>query len=212
MSKGTTKRAIGHVRRHAIAYLALFVAVGGGTAVAAKKIKLPRNSVGAKQIKAGAVDSTKVKDGSLKPADLAAGTIPAASTPEVVEATIVEPASNSSDVLLASPAGLGEIRGNCNTSVAGGAAILGYDNTAAVPVHLVQEGLYDTDLPDQKDFESSTVAPGVENTGSFTNYGNPQRHEIDLISDEASPKAATVTVAVFPGGGNCKFHVVTLGS
>src|SRR3954451_13351289 len=48
--------------------LALFVALGG-TGYAA--LKLPKNSVGAKQIAAGAVRSSEVKNHSLKPVDFA---------------------------------------------------------------------------------------------------------------------------------------------
>ena len=52
-----------------IATLALFVALGGtGYAVT----KLPSNSVGTAQLKKNAVTSAKVKDGSLRRADLAA--------------------------------------------------------------------------------------------------------------------------------------------
>ena len=57
-----------------IACIALFVAMGG-TGYAA--LKLPKNSVGSKQIKPGAVSSSKVKNGSLLPADFKAGTLPA---------------------------------------------------------------------------------------------------------------------------------------
>jgi hypothetical protein len=49
--------------------LALFVALGG-TGYAA--LKLPRNSVGAKQIRTAAVRSAEVKNHSLKPVDFAA--------------------------------------------------------------------------------------------------------------------------------------------
>jgi hypothetical protein len=63
-----------HARHNAIAYLALFVALGG-TSYAA--IKLPANSVGTKQIKKGAVTSAKIKNGSITTADLAAGTLKA---------------------------------------------------------------------------------------------------------------------------------------
>jgi len=58
---------------HAIAMLALFVALGG-TGYAA--IKLPKNSVGARQIKKNAVSSSKVKNGWLKKRDFAAGQLP----------------------------------------------------------------------------------------------------------------------------------------
>jgi hypothetical protein len=50
-----------------IACVALLVALGGGAYAA---FKLPKNSVGTKQIKNDAVTGAKVKDGSLKPADV----------------------------------------------------------------------------------------------------------------------------------------------
>jgi hypothetical protein len=57
-----------------VAYLALFVALGG-TSYAA--VKLPKNSVGSSQIKKNAVSSSKVKNGSLTQSDFKAGQIPA---------------------------------------------------------------------------------------------------------------------------------------
>lgn len=63
-----------HARHNVIAYLALFVALGG-TSYAA--IKLPANSVGTTQIKKGAVTSAKIKAGSITAAALAAGTLKA---------------------------------------------------------------------------------------------------------------------------------------
>ena len=66
-----------HLQRNAIAYLALFVALGG-TSYAA--VKLPRNSVGTAQLKANAVTSGKVRNGSLKLADFGKGQAPAGAT------------------------------------------------------------------------------------------------------------------------------------
>jgi hypothetical protein len=57
-----------------IATLALFLALGGGAYAA---LKLPKNSVGARQIKANAVTSSKVKNGSLVAGDFRAGQLPA---------------------------------------------------------------------------------------------------------------------------------------
>ncbi len=57
-----------------IATLALFLALGGGAYAA---IKLPKNSVGSKQIKKNAVTSAKVKNGSLTAKDFKPGQIPA---------------------------------------------------------------------------------------------------------------------------------------
>ena len=73
--QGTLRaRGFAHVRSNLVAYLALFVALGG-TSYAA--VKLPRNSVGTAQIKKNAVTGPKVKNGSLGRVDFAAGQLPA---------------------------------------------------------------------------------------------------------------------------------------
>jgi hypothetical protein len=60
----------------ALATIALFVALGG-TSVAAVSLVVPRNSVGTAQLKNNAVVSAKIKNGSLRGADFAAGQLPA---------------------------------------------------------------------------------------------------------------------------------------
>jgi hypothetical protein len=64
---------VSYLRRHHIGVLALFVALSG-TAYAAT---LPRNSVGAPQLKKNAVTSAKVKNRSLLARDFARGQLPA---------------------------------------------------------------------------------------------------------------------------------------
>jgi len=61
-----------HVRRNIVAYVALFIALGG-TSYAA--IKLPANSVGTRQLRRGAVTAAKVKSHSLLLSDFKAGQI-----------------------------------------------------------------------------------------------------------------------------------------
>jgi hypothetical protein len=61
------KKAVSHLRANAIAYLALFVALGG-TSYAA--ISIPRNSVGTRQLRNGAVTGRKLGKGSVTPATL----------------------------------------------------------------------------------------------------------------------------------------------
>lgn len=58
-----------------VACLALLVALGGTSVAAVTAI--PRNSVGTAQLKKNAVVSAKVKNGSLRAADFAAGQLPA---------------------------------------------------------------------------------------------------------------------------------------
>ena len=61
-----------------LAATALAVSLLGSTPLghAAGKLVLPTNSVGAKQLRAGAVTGLKVKNGSLTAADFAAGQLP----------------------------------------------------------------------------------------------------------------------------------------
>lgn len=62
------------VPAYLIALLALVVALGGGAYAATK---IPKSSVGTKQLKSNAVTTAKVKNGSLTAADFAAGQLTA---------------------------------------------------------------------------------------------------------------------------------------
>jgi hypothetical protein len=67
------RKLFGHLSGNAVAYLALFVALGG-TSVAA--VSLKNGSVKGKHISRNAVSSPKVKDRSLLARDFAAGQLP----------------------------------------------------------------------------------------------------------------------------------------
>src|SRR3954451_9930576 len=54
-----------------MATTAVFIALGGSSYAA---LKLPKNSVGAREIRTGAVRSSEIKDRSVAPEDLAAST------------------------------------------------------------------------------------------------------------------------------------------
>ena len=60
-------RTIAFLRHNAIALAALFIALGG-TSYAA--VAIPRNSVGARQLRKGAVTSTKIHSGAITPGKL----------------------------------------------------------------------------------------------------------------------------------------------
>jgi hypothetical protein len=67
-----------HLRHNAVAYLALLVALGTGTAYAATSI--PNGSVTAAKLHTNAVTSTKIKNGTIKPKDLKKPTFVQSST------------------------------------------------------------------------------------------------------------------------------------
>jgi hypothetical protein len=59
---------LNHLRRNLVAYVALAVALGTGTAYAAAAI--PNGSITAAKLHANAVTSTKIKNGTIKPKDI----------------------------------------------------------------------------------------------------------------------------------------------
>lgn len=67
-------RVLGHLRANVVAYVALFVALGG-TSYAA--LKLPAGSVTRRVIRDNSITSTKVKDFSLRAVDFGSGQLPA---------------------------------------------------------------------------------------------------------------------------------------
>ncbi len=111
-----------YIRRHHIALLALFVALGG-TSYAA--VSLPKNSVGTAQLKSNSVQSAKIKkgavtrakirdnainsakvaDGSLLAADFAAGQLPKGDTGPAGPAGAAGPAGPAGPEGPAGPAG-----------------------------------------------------------------------------------------------------------
>jgi hypothetical protein len=66
------RRLLHHVRSQVVAYVALFVALGG-TGYAA--VNLPANSVGTRQLKRGAVGTNQLRNGAVTPVKLSGGLI-----------------------------------------------------------------------------------------------------------------------------------------
>src|SRR4051812_19327222 len=54
-----------------MATIAVFIALGGSSYAA---LKLPKNSVGARELRTGAVHSSEIRNGSVRPKDLAPST------------------------------------------------------------------------------------------------------------------------------------------
>jgi hypothetical protein len=64
-------KVVRHLRANVIAYLALFVALGGTSVAATTTLK--KNSVGATQIKTAAVGSSEIKNNAIKSVDVRNG-------------------------------------------------------------------------------------------------------------------------------------------
>jgi hypothetical protein len=88
---------LAHFRRNAIAYLALFIALGGTGAYAANQL-LPKGSVGAKQIRKSAVSAKKLKANAVTTDKVADRTLLAEDfAPGVLGSTANGPSSSGAD-------------------------------------------------------------------------------------------------------------------
>jgi len=192
-----------HVRRPSPATVIACVALGialGGTSYAA--IVLPKNSVGTAQLKADAVNSSKVKNGSLLNVDFKAGQVPAGPAGPAGAAGAAGAAGPPGPFVDALPSGK-TIRGAFNM---GGTATAAGDlaNTSlsfdfalasAPTVHLVRQG----------------VAPPAECTGNATfpqaNAGHLCIYELSHTNtagglvNEVNRSGATIFVNASAAGG-----------
>jgi hypothetical protein len=92
-----------------IATLALFIALGGASYAA---VKLPKNSVGTKQLKNGAVTGAKLKNGSVTGAKIAPGSIGGAD----VDSGSLGTVPNASHAASANTAGSATTAGHASTA------------------------------------------------------------------------------------------------
>ena len=171
-----------------ISMIALFVALGG-TGYAA--VKLPRNSVGAAQIKTGGVGSSEAKNGSLRAVDFRAGELPAGARGDKGDK--------------------GE-KGDPGTNGTNGTN--GADGTADAFARVTASGtLLDEDPPGNPDFGSTTFnisqanvdRPGAAPPGVYCIRGLPFKLSSAMVApDNAGASAAAdndviVSVAVERG-------------
>lgn len=125
-----------YVRRHHLALIALFIALGG---VSYAAVALPKNSVGTKQLKHGAVVSGKVANGSLLRKDFRRGQLPRTA---IDPTHYVKPATSGCST---SPGAFCMVAGASWVNFAQGYAPVGYFKDAAGVVHLQGAALYTPD-------------------------------------------------------------------
>jgi hypothetical protein len=136
-----------HVRGNAVAYLALFLALGTGGAYAASQ--LGTNSVGTMQLRRGAVTSSKVRDGSLQVRDFAPGQLPAGLRGPVGEEGPRGPEGDAGE-----PGAEGQV-GPAGPEGAGVASLFGDGSDGDVTIDS------ETELSRDMYYDDLTLGPGV---------------------------------------------------
>jgi hypothetical protein len=167
-----------------VSLAALFVALGG-TGYAA--FSLPKNSVGTKQLKNGAVTGPKIAAGSITGSKIANGTIAGANI-NVGTLGTVPTASNANHANTANTAG-----GAPPTGTAGGALAGSYPNPGLAPL----EAVHRIGAPGEPAFQDSCIDdPGFE-PGGFYKDGFGIVH---LVGDIYECGAVGATVFTLPAG------------
>jgi hypothetical protein len=169
----------------AIALIALFVALGG-TGYAA--LKLPKNSVGTKQLKANAVTGAKVKNGTLTADDFGGSLPTGAQGPKGDTGAAGTNGTNGTNGAKGDKGDQGD-KGNDGTNGTGTQGPTGPSGTSLKPK--VTAGPLDSGAP-------NTFAP--LNVPAFTPAAN--KAELVLIKvDWTTPAAGCTGTPVGPGGG-----------
>lgn len=112
-------RLLRHVRAHGVAYVALFVALGGTSYAAAK---LPKNSVSSTQIAPGAVHTSDIANNAVTGAKVAANTLKGADIDEASLGKVPSSASADSAASATSAANATNATSAANASALGGLA------------------------------------------------------------------------------------------
>lgn len=136
-----------HCPSHAtvVAYLALFVALGGGAYAASS---LRKGSVGTKQLKNGAVTTSKLKDGAVTTSKLGNGTVTASkinpsglTVPNALHAADADSAANAANATDATNAGHASAADNAS-SLGGASASSFVQFGATLPSGLSETGVW----------------------------------------------------------------------
>src|SRR5690349_22567027 len=160
-----------HIRRNVVAYLALFVALGG-TSYAA--IKLPGNTVGTKQLKTGAVTTKKLAKNSVTGAKVADGSLTAS---DVNAATLPFPNPPKSGTTLRGTFAVAGVASSAGDVFQEGVSF-GFTLAAAPTVHLVLPG----------------TAPPAGCTGGTPQSPTADRGQLCIYEESATIATASTTV------------------
>jgi hypothetical protein len=176
-----------------VATLALFVALGGSAYAAGK---LPKNSVGTKQLKAGSVTAPKIKNGTITGAKInlgSLGTVPSATS--AASATHAATATNATNATNAANAGA---LGGSPSSAFAASTVL---RSATVIGNLLVPAKSDGVL------SSNFIVSG---TGIYCFKGfNPAPRTAVASVDTAAEQGSTVATEIGAPGGECQVRVFT---
>jgi hypothetical protein len=189
--RSPTRRLLSHLRSHGIAYLALFVALGG-TAYAAS---LPANSVGTKQLKSGAVTTAKVKHDAI--------------TSSQVADSSLQSQDFASGVLLkgeTGPPGPPGATGGVDTTILWAAVVAGNGGTPASiargkhAVSATRTSAGTEEVKFDRDVSACAYNATLAGSGSAVSPGSYAPTSIYAVSKSGEPETVWVTIAYLSGG------------
>jgi hypothetical protein len=197
---------MGDIRRrltfaNVMSVAAVFIALGG---VGYAASKLPKNSVGSKQIKPNAVLGSKVKNGSLTGADINASSL--GSVPHAVNADLLGGSASSAFLKSADQISSGDLTETYGAPQIKNGAV-GPSNIGSLPAASLGNPIYNVDVSDsdcqgtnstfptnhQDDIDFASVGFDNANLASKPNAGNSCFNGFNI----ATPGTYIVTASIF---------------
>jgi hypothetical protein len=210
-------RVAQHVKSNAVAWLALFLAVGGASYAA---VRLPANSVGSRQLRRNAVTSSKVKNHSLLKVDFRPGQLPRGATGPAGPKGAAGPTGPTGPSGPVGPSNASEVEVAGPVAVAAGATATVATLSGLAPGAYAISAKAEVENPGAGDGESRcTLAAGDQSDASEEHVHNApaagQTHSTMLTQTFGATGSATLTCTPAGQGMNylqAKIVAVRLGS
>jgi hypothetical protein len=191
-----------------MATVAVFLALGGASYAA---FKVPKNSIGAKQLKNGAVTAAKIKNGAVTGAKMAAGTL--GTVPSATNATTATNAVNATNATHALSADSATTATSAtkagDASTLDGRSPSSFASAEVVRVASIsREGIVDP----AHSFGVSQANVSKESTGSYCISGLPTPPIATVASPTYGGKVGQTIVSRAESEGPCQVSITVYGA
>ena len=187
-----------------MATVAVFLALGGASYAA---FKVPKNSIGANQLKNGAVTTAKIKNGAVSGAKIAAGTL--GTVPSATSATSATNAVNATHALSADSAATAASATKAgDAGTLGGRAPSSFADADVVRVASIsREGIVDP----VHSFGISQANVSHEEAGQYCISGLPTAPIATVASQPYGAKIGQTVITRAESEGSCQVSITVYG-